>query len=293
MTRLTFIVSTTNLVEGMKSEVSSPKIVRPSIEWPTVVVFLLSLLAMFASVFLYRVFGLSAYPVVFVLSAAGIYFSFTLGHEGVHRSISRYRWFNDLLGMYAGLLFHVPFQVFEIIHMRHHAFVNQPDKDPDMHCQGQMNVRNVFRWLFTAYYYLRYLKRQALMRPKVMTSLLLHCGLYGAIYVFAWKNGFLADLILVWTLPLFAALAFTIFIFDYLPHYPHRDTGKYTNSQIYNHRWMAWLTFMHAYHLVHHLWPTVPWYLYRKVYREKRAELLAAGMKEESIFRTIKVALRD
>ena len=42
--------------------------------------------------------------------------------------------------------------------------------------------------------------------------------------------------------------------------------------------WFTPLVLNHNYHAVHHLWPTVPWYQYRKIYEKKLEYLKQHGV---------------
>ena len=46
--------------------------------------------------------------------------------------------------------------------------------------------------------------------------------------------------------------------FDYLPHRPFRSRNKWINSRVYPSKFMNLLIMGQNYHLVHHLWPSIP-----------------------------------
>jgi beta-carotene hydroxylase len=105
-----------------------------------------------------------------------------------------------------------------------------------------------------------------------------------AVYTIAYYFGFLKEAFLLWLIPSFFGVIITVYVFDHLPHHPHADTGKYTNARTYPHPILDKVFFMHSYHIVHHLWPSIPWYLYKSVYEDKRSELQAAGNIEVKLF---------
>jgi fatty acid desaturase len=47
---------------------------------------------------------------------------------------------NDLLGLFAGLVMHGSFEQFVGIHLKHHASVNDPQEDPDLHARAPIYV---------------------------------------------------------------------------------------------------------------------------------------------------------
>jgi fatty acid desaturase len=63
--------------------------------------------------------------------------------------------------------------------------------------------------------------------------------------------------------------------FDFLPHYPHQAQAKDQPFQCTSNRvGMEWLLtpvlLFQNYHLVHHLYPTVPFYRYLKIWYARK-----------------------
>ena len=65
--------------------------------------------------------------------------------------------------------------------------------------------------------------------------------------------------------------------FDYLPHRPFASRNRWTNARIYPGRLMNWLIMGQNYHLVHHLWPSIPWFEYKPAYEATKPLLDAKG----------------
>ena len=65
--------------------------------------------------------------------------------------------------------------------------------------------------------------------------------------------------------------------FDYLPHRPFTSRNRWTNARIYPGRLMNWLIMGQNYHLVHHLWPSIPWFEYKPAYEATKPLLDAKG----------------
>jgi beta-carotene hydroxylase len=109
------------------------------------------------------------------------------------------------------------------------------------------------------------------------------------VYALGLYKGFFIELLVFWLLPSMLGVAITTLVFDHLPHAPHSDTGKYTNARSFPDKRIDWFVFMHSYHIVHHLWPSIPWYRYREAYIQRRAELAAAGNLEISLLAQAKI----
>jgi beta-carotene hydroxylase len=65
--------------------------------------------------------------------------------------------------------------------------------------------------------------------------------------------------------------------FDYLPHRPFRSRNRWHNARVYPGRLMNLLIMGQNYHLIHHLWPSIPWFEYQGAYGAMRHVLEAKG----------------
>jgi beta-carotene hydroxylase len=93
--------------------------------------------------------------------------------------------------------------------------------------------------------------------------------------------GYWREVLMLWLIPHFIATAMIIFFFGYLVHDPKamerfRDSrillfkGKFAGT-------IDQLWFFQNFHLIHHLYPRVPYYKYRKLFNELRPVLEKAG----------------
>ena len=74
---------------------------------------------------------------------------------------------------------------------------------------------------------------------------------------------------------------FLVYAFDYLPHYPFTSTERYENTRIQAGRLRHFLLLGQNYHLIHHLWVSVPWFSYREVFNDLEIQLRAHGARIE------------
>ncbi len=65
---------------------------------------------------------------------------------------------------------------------------------------------------------------------------------------------------------LVVGLALGLF-FDYLPHRPFQERDRWKNARVYPSPILNLLIGGQNYHLIHHLWPSIPWYKYQPAYR--------------------------
>src|SRR5260221_14466545 len=103
------------------------------------------------------------------------------------------------------------------------------------------------------------------MRIVVYELLLL--GAYIPIIAGAFLLGFGNDLMLLWILPGYIGVVMCPLMFDWPVHHPHTERGRYTDSAVLLFprpiRRLGDLFFQgHAYHLIHHMYPRLPYYHY-------------------------------
>jgi beta-carotene hydroxylase len=89
--------------------------------------------------------------------------------------------------------------------------------------------------------------------------------------------GFIGYILNFWFSPaLVVGLALGLF-FDYLPHRPFKERNRWKNARVYPSPILNLLILGQNYHLVHHLWPSIPWYNYKPAYEAMKPLLDAKG----------------
>jgi beta-carotene hydroxylase len=89
--------------------------------------------------------------------------------------------------------------------------------------------------------------------------------------------GFIGYIFNFWFVPLaLVGLALGIF-FDYLPHRAFTERNRWKNARVYPSSLLNWLIMGQNYHLVHHLWSSIPWYNYERAYYAMKPLLDAKG----------------
>lgn len=222
------------------------------------------------------------------INAIMAYVLFTSMHEAGHLNISgkhtKLKWVDNLIGWISGAPLLAPFPIFKVIHFRHHAFTNDPEKDPD----HWLASRNFFALIFHAFSIfpiyliegLKLLKGGERLTPKVINEL--KVGYVAALVMFAGIAilGFAIGwnyVLLLWILPGFIAQGFLAFAFDWLPHHPHEERSRYTNTRIHDIPGLDVLLLGQNYHLIHHLHPRIPFYHYKKSFHALEEKLEAKG----------------
>jgi beta-carotene hydroxylase len=252
--------------------------------WPTLVTFLGVYLgvALIAALVLG---GHLPYWASIPIDAVLIYFVFTPLHEATHGNIAgrerRFAWLESFIGHASGFLLLAPFPGFRVLHLHHHANTNDPKEDPDYWVKSPTWVGTVVRSLVIQPVYILHLWRLA-RDPRTKRAFLLemvYFASYIAIVLAAFRLGFGKQLFLLWIVPAYFGIVLCPVMFDWPVHHPHTERGRYTDSAILlfppPFRTLMDVIFCgHTYHLVHHLYPRVPFFRYRAAWHALKGELL-------------------
>lgn len=189
--------------------------------------------------------------------------SYTPLHEAVHGNVggikTKYKWLDYVVGLLMSPLISIPFNSHKKEHLAHHAHTNS-DEDPDVHLQNMFeSVKDCYRET------LRAIKTQNtfVMDNFTRTEIAVTIG-WRLLFVLSTGLGSVPVLFFGW----FSGAFLTTFLFSYLPHQPFKDAARWknTNIQLFSVRWFENLMFKQNLHAVHHLFPRVPFYNYRKVF---------------------------
>ena len=226
-----------------------------------------------------------------VINGVLAYGMFSLAHEGLHRAISSISWVNELVGG-IGLFFLLPYAPMPVarwIHMQHHRFTNA-QTDPDRFTHDSPAWQIPIRWSnFDLYYLVYFVKHGGKVRDKHFALVVSYVAAVLAVIVSATYAGYGYELLMLWLLPTRIALFLVSLVFVYLPHYPgvvSQDEDPFMASTMR----MGWewlltpLLVYHNYHLIHHLYPTVPFYRMHDVWYLKYDELSAANVSYQKAF---------
>ncbi len=222
----------------------------------------------------------------FCINTLCIYLSFTVLHEASHGNIrgkgKAWRKAETLMGWISGFLLTVPFSVFRQLHLTHHAHTNHPEKDPDYWVASgrwwlvglkSMSIIVGYYWHF-----IHFFPRDPNAREKKYVAQSL-AG-FGAVYAITFLSLFYGrglDILLLWWGPALTASGFLALGFNWLPHHPHEHQGRYQHTRILTWPVLTPVLLAQNYHLIHHLHPGLPFYLYPRAFRMLHEELHSEG----------------
>ncbi|MEM9770805.1 MAG: beta-carotene hydroxylase [Cyanobacteria bacterium P01_D01_bin.73] len=201
--------------------------------------------------------------VCFCMNVLALHLSGTVIHDASHNSAHKNKIMNAVLGHSSALMLGFAFPVFTRVHLQHHANVNDPKNDPDHFVSTGGPL-----WLVAArfFYHEFFFFQRRLWRKYELLEWFLSRAFLVAIVLVAIHYGFIGFIMNYWFSPaLVVGMALGLF-FDYLPHRPFEERDRWKNARVYPSKLLNWLILGQNYHLVHHLWPSIPWYKYEPAY---------------------------
>jgi len=227
--------------------------------------------------------SLNAVPLPMAMTCATmlIYMSFTVVHEAGHGNIvhehKNLKWFERLVGWVASVfLIAVPFGLWARIHDHHHAFTNNPQRDPDYWVGGDSASIVLAKSLTLVPHYLYVtlfkLRNEPVFKTTHLSTIIFY-GSWAAVLTALCLNGFAFEVLTLIFIPTVIAALVLALLFDWIPHTPMLHQGRYHNTRVYLGCGLNAITLGQNYHLIHHLYPRVPWYKYRQVFKLIRPEL--------------------
>lgn len=216
---------------------------------------------------------------VFIANFVAMYVLGTVIHDASHGVAHRNRIINAALGHGSALLQGFVYPVFTRVHMQHHANVNDPENDPDHYVSTGGPL-----WLIPVrfFYHEVFFFQRRLWRNHELVEWAISRAILVGILVAGYNFGFLDYILDYWFIPAaIMGLALGLF-FDYLPHRPFKEKSRWKNARVYPNWLLNILLLGQNYHLIHHLWPSIPWYYYEKAYYQMKP-LLDANEAPQSL----------
>ena len=255
--------------------------------WPTVL-----LLAFCVGIYGACVLYMLADPQFSWWVVAGIafcsYAAYTVVHDAVHGAITgmsiKLRWVNEWVGYVASHMLGVSFIGHRRGHLKHHRATNHPTDDPDMAFSAHSLPSLVAvwfkgipkEWVFavTFQHFTAAEKRIVVLEYVAIlvtrALLLIFCADLGVTLATLLVGHMVGNAVL------------TTF-FAWIVHHPHNEQERMKTTTVYQARGgldtvMTLLWGFQNYHAIHHLYPKVPFFRYRSLYRALESYLLASGV---------------
>ena len=226
-------------------------------------------------------------------------------HECVHHTPSGGKpslaWMDNLIGLSSGFVLCESFTGHVTTHLLHHTHANG-EEDPDvLNSEGtplEIFVRVIagatlylvtplltfmpfLAYLFPKGIKERFAQREQLRGPEVARAAKLVASLHLIVLVAGTVLGYGKIVWLLWYFPAWIARYWLSLVFAWLPHRPHEETTRYRDTRIFTFPGSTFLIRGHDHHLLHHLFPRVPHYHLRTLWKEMAPHLHAQGARIE------------
>lgn len=224
-----------------------------------------------------------------VLQGWELYVLFVLHHDCMHGSAFRNDFLNRLLGRIYAITFTMTFTVNRETHMRHHAYIADPERDPDeYYFSGSLwqifpRIWRYYEW-YTRIALTRYGRD---VRGTVLREQAFNLGIWAAAHVALWQMGEGFKIVYLFWLPL-AVVALVInpltrgYEHSPITLYPKDDPRRRDMSQnsiTIANPWLGWTCANITYHVEHHAYPRCPFFNLQKLHRifqEEKMQYLVA-----------------
>ena len=194
------------------------------------------------------------------------------------------RWVNEWTGFIAGHFIGISFTSHRRSHLKHHRSTNHPTEDPDMVLSASNGFELMVAWLkgvpkewmFAMSFEHFTDAEKVTMRREFMAIILTRLLLLV----------FCADLGITLLTLLMGQLignAVLVTLFAWSVHHPHTEQERMKTTTLYQARTgldtaMTVLWGYQNYHAIHHLYPKVPFFRYRRLYRALEPYLRESGV---------------
>ncbi|MBU3690144.1 MAG: hypothetical protein FGM29_11395 [Actinobacteria bacterium] len=224
-------------------------------------------------------------------------------HEATHKNIlgktSRSRVVEEAIGYLSSIPTGMEFSSHRASHMRHHAYTNDPARDPDHFTSGRLSelwaklygvtMLNAFLPVFALVRPTRVLLPAALKQklvsregtPAEGKAQLRFWLLSTIVLAVCFATGHGLEALCLWWLPARIQFCWLVFIFAWYPHHPASETSRYRHTRVAVFRGSGLLIRGHDHHAIHHLYPRVPHYRLKRLWNELSADLVGRGVRAE------------
>lgn len=250
----------------------------PPVAWVTVIMGF-SVIAAVVLVDALCLAGKLSLPAGAVINGLLLCWTFSIIHDAIHRALSRNVDLNDRLGFIATVVFspYASLKLFRWAHMEHHRFTNAPE-DPDNWAHGSVWTMPL-RWMtIDIHYLLRALRSTQPKVKEILKEMIPQLVIVALLATLCVWLGYGRELVYLVLIPTRITLLLNGFMFFWLPHSHHgpkqSDNLTLATTVRLGSEWLLTpLLQCQNYHLIHHLWPTTPFYNNVKLWRLLEPEL--------------------
>ena len=238
----------------------------PNVSW-SVILLWVSMLGTYIAASTLAVLEVIPLWIGMFINSIAVYYAFGVIHDGIHFAICCNKHINNWITQSTTLLVapYVSLSLFRWGHLQHHRFINHAKDDPDYAPYAWLLP---IRWAFLDIAYLIYaLKHRNNTGSKYLrTSIPWIAGSIIVISILI-MMGYGLEILMLWFIPSRIILIILSFTFFWIPHVPQTEYfTKVATSSAYKKLMALFLQWRH-YHLIHHLYPSAPFFNNEKIWK--------------------------
>ena len=205
-------------------------------------------------------------------------------HEAQHGNYSRgnpkKRWIDSLVGNFTLITLIYPYELLRVTHMKHHAYTNHPEKDPDYDNQHASSVAKLVVQVLdgATVNYSKYEEVfaedaafQKGFKKGALIGLTYRAVLMIAVFMLPLHTLFL------WWLPAKLGTVYTTTFFSWYPHLK-TEQGRYKDTRFWQHWMPRYINHSMQLHFIHHLHPSIGHFDEPKAIEALKPFLVARGV---------------
>ena len=202
----------------------------------------------------------------FLIASLCACFAYLPSHEAQHGNYSRgnpkLKWLDGFVGHISLITLKFPYHILRITHMKHHAYTNDPEKDPDYlnaHAKSLLTViKNVLDG--STLQFGKYVDVFASDKAFVNSfQRAIPLAMFYKLAPMVLVVIFPLETLLLWWLPAKIGSVYTTVFFSYYPHL-ETSTGRYKDTRFWVHWMPRFLNHSMQLHFIHHLHPSIGHY---------------------------------
>lgn len=203
----------------------------------------------------------------FILATVNVTASYLPSHDAQHHIFapegSRWHWLNEAIGWFSLIPMCTPLSVLRVTHFEHHRHTNDPQLDPDYPMAAATVWGGIGKALVKGQprheHYGATLRRLGTPAAKraMLHAMIMKVIQYSLLTALAW-SGNIWEAVFLWWLPLKLGSLYINFYLSWAPHRPMTGHGRYRDTRAFRSIWGNIGSSGMQYHIIHHLYPTIP-----------------------------------
>lgn len=228
---------------------------------------------------------------MWLVSSFAVYLSFTPLHDATHRTVSRHRGVNDAIGTWCCLLLlpGITTRIYRYLHLEHHRYAGDPDRDPDEPFVSAPSWQLPFVLAFLDVLWVTWYLRHWNSRPTdERLEFALGVSFYIGLHIAFFISPYALEFLLCFVIPQRLGLFYVSWFFAHIQHpegIEWETDPLQTTYKIKLSRFADILMLGQATHCIHHLAPSIPYYRYNRAWRIGK-EIFESSVPTRSLWRS-------